>query len=174
MDSQLANIQQNILCNDSYTLKRKGNEEQFKANVSVIDKLLHEADSHLTDFLSQNTLSAELTVLAKALVSEGIDILMSQAEIRIKLAPQNWGGILVFQEYEFYPLADDPGDEKCMYRVTAYATRKINPDPARFQRRPRPYRIQPSTLNSPPANQPITTQPSRKPRLCILCGRSGH
>ena len=74
--------------------------------------------------MSQNTLSAESTVLAKALVSEGIDIFMSQTEIRIKLAPQNWGGILVFQEYKSYPLADDSGDEKCMYRVTANATRK--------------------------------------------------
>ena len=86
LDSQLANIQQNILCNDSYTCKRKGNKEQFKANLRIIDKLLREADSHLTESLSQNTLSAESTVLAKDRVSESIEILMLQAEIRIKLA----------------------------------------------------------------------------------------
>ena len=70
-DSQLAKIQQNILSNDSYTFKRKRNEEQFKANVRVIDKL-READSHLTDSLSQNT--AESTVSAKARVSEVIGL----------------------------------------------------------------------------------------------------
>ena len=42
-DSQLAKIQQNILSNDSYTFKGKGNEEQLKANVRVIYKL-READ----------------------------------------------------------------------------------------------------------------------------------
>ena len=71
-DSQLAKIQQNILSNDSYIFKRKRNEEQFKAKVRVIDKL-REPDSHLTDSLSQNI--SESTVLAKARVSEGIDIL---------------------------------------------------------------------------------------------------
>ena len=80
----------------------------------------------------------------------------------------------MFQEYESYPLVDDSGDEKCMYRATANAPRKMNHDPARFQRIPRPYSIQPSTLNSPPANQPFTTQPSRKPGLCFLYGWSGH
>ena len=169
-DSQLAKIQQNILSNDSCTFKRKGNEEQFKANVRVIDKL-READSHLTDSLSQNT--AESTVSAKARVSEGIDILNHRHKL-IKLADSSELGWKVVQEYESHPLADDSDDEKRMYRAPARATRKMKQDRARFQRRPRPYRIQPSIVNSTPANQSTTTQPMRKPGLCFSCGGSGH
>ena len=166
-DSQLAKIQQNI---DSYTFKRKGNEEQFKANVRVIDKL-READSHLTDALSQNT--AESVVLTKTRVSKGIDILNHKQKL-IKLADSSELGWKVVQEYESHPLADDSDDEKRMYRATARATRKMKQDGARFQRRPRPYSIQPSIVNSTPANQSITTQPTRKQGLCFSCGRSGH
>ena len=163
-DSQLSKIQQNILSNDSYTFKRKGNEEQFKANVRVIDKL-READSHLTDSLSQNT--AESTVLAKARVSEGIDILKHRQKL-IKLADSSELGWKVVQEYESHPLADDSDDEKRMYRATARATRKMKQDRARFQRRPRPYSIQSSIVNSTPANQSITTQPMSKRSMLFV------
>ena len=169
-DSHLAKIQQNILSKDSYTFKRKGTEEQFKAKVQVIDKL-REPDSHLTDSLSQNT--SESMVSAKARVSEGIDILNHRQKL-IKLANSSELGLKVVQEYESHPLADDSDDEKRMYRATARATRKMKQDRVRFQRRPRPYSIQPSIVNSTPANQSFTTQPMRKPGLCFSCSRSGH
>ena len=70
-DSQLAKIQQKILLNDSYSFKRKGNEEQFKSNIRVPDKL-READSHLKDALT--THYDESTTAAKTKISEGIDI----------------------------------------------------------------------------------------------------
>ena len=55
-DSQVAKIQQNILCNDSYTFKRIGKKEQFKANMCLIDKL-RKADSHLTESVSEYCIS---------------------------------------------------------------------------------------------------------------------
>ena len=99
---------------------------------------------------------------------------MSQADIRIKNADSSEPGWnLNVSGVRILP-TDDSSDEKCMYRTIANATRKMNHFPAKFQRRPRPYSIQPSTLILPPANQPITTPPSKKTGLCFLCGRSGH
>ena len=169
-DSQFAKIQQNILSNDSYTFKKKGNEEQFKAKVQVIDKL-REANSHLTDSLSQS--NSESTASAKVRASEGLDSLNHRQKL-IKLADSSELGWKVVQEYESHPLADNSDDAKRMYRATARATRKMKQDRVRFQRGPRLYSNQLSIVNSTPANQSFTYQPMRKPGLCFSCGRSCH
>ena len=99
-DSQLAKIQQNILLNDTYSFKRKGNEEQFKSNVRVLDKL-READSHLKDDLT--THYDESTI--------AIDIL-NHRQMLVKLEDSSELGWQVVQEYESHPLASDEEDEK--------------------------------------------------------------
>ncbi|MEW8548152.1 MAG: reverse transcriptase domain-containing protein [Candidatus Thiodiazotropha sp.] len=170
-ESQLAKIQQNILLNDSYSFKRKGNEEQFKSNVRVLDKL-READSHLKDALT--THYDESTIAAKTRISEGIDILIHRQKL-VKLADSSELGWRVVQEYESHPLASDEEDEKRMYRATARATRKFKQDRGRFSRRSRPYNVpQATTSTATSANSPTTYTRGRKPGTCYFCGKVGH
>ncbi|MCG8049359.1 MAG: zinc finger domain-containing protein [Candidatus Thiodiazotropha endolucinida] len=169
-DSQFAKIQQNILLNDSYSFKRKGNEEQFKANVRVLDKL-READSHLKDSLILQY--DESVVSAKTRITEGIDILNHRQKL-VKLADSSELGWRVVQEYEAHPLASDEEDEKRMYRAAARATRKLRQDRGRFSRKPRPYNIPPTATQPAQSTQPPAYPRGRKPGNCFLCGKIGH
>lgn len=82
-------------------LKRKGNDEQFKVNVRVLDKL-READSNLKDSLTLHY--DEPAVATKTKITEGIDVLNHRQKL-IKLADSSELGWRVVQEYEAQPLA---------------------------------------------------------------------
>ena len=45
-ESQISKLQNNILCNDGYSFKRNGCEDQFKLNVKLMEKI-PDADFHL-------------------------------------------------------------------------------------------------------------------------------
>lgn len=179
--SQLSHIQQNLSSSDSYTFRRKGNEEQHKVNSQVLDRL-RDADGYLKDAARTNDIAA--VVSAQGKIAEGIDIVTHRQKL-VKLADSSESGWRVVQEYEAHPLADGSDDEKKIYRAQMTADRKLKQDRRVKGRRYAPYTYTaPGELSSTASssqnrgnqftqgcNQSIH---GRRPGNCFRCGRAGH
>jgi len=114
---ELSKIKQGLNSGDSYSFRKKGNEEQHKLNFQVLDKL-KEARGHLNDALESG--SCDPVVTASEKLAEGMNILSHRQKL-IKLADSSDSGWRVVQEYEAHPLADDSDDEKKIYRAQVKA-----------------------------------------------------
>ena len=119
--AQLAKIQQNLTPNDSYTFRKKGNEEQHKVNQKILSSL-KETGGFVRDELRSNPSESILSAARK--ISEGMD-LINHREKLIRLADSSDSGWRVVNEYEAHPLADDSDDEKKIYRAQMKADRKF-------------------------------------------------
>ncbi|CAG2191736.1 unnamed protein product [Mytilus edulis] len=98
-ETQMSKIQQ--MNTENYVFKRKGNEEQFKVNTKIANKM-KEARSILTESQDNN----ESTEGAMRNICEGLDILNHRQKL-IKLADQSENGWRTVTEYETHNLADD-------------------------------------------------------------------
>ena len=161
-ENQLAKMEE--MTTDTYTFKRKGNEEQHKVNVKAINKM-KEASSALTENPTDN----EHTTLAKQRISEGIEILNHRQKL-IKLADQSESGWKTVTEYETHNLADNSEDEKRIMRAETRAARKMKTKKTpRFRSIPyeTPQRI--STVVTTDDSLPV-----HRPGKCYECGKPGH
>ena len=175
--TELTRIQQSIHPSETFTFQKKGNEEQSKVNIQVLEKL-KVAEGHLKEAMDCG--SSESVPTAQQKISEGIDILLHRQKL-IKLADSSENGWKVVQEYEAHPLADDSDDERKIYRAEVKANQKVQQERRQRARRFAPY------AQARVTNSPVTTQgkeqafqgrgqyPSgRKPGVCFRCGRPGH
>ena len=86
--SQISAIQEKLSSSESYTLrKKKGNEEQFKVNARVLDKM-REANGHIQDVSRDNT--GEAALLAHRKISEGN--ILSYLQTLVKLSDSSEHG----------------------------------------------------------------------------------
>ena len=113
------------MTNTAYKFKKKGNEEQYKSNSKVFQKLT-EAESLLKKDADLNRASTA----AQSKIAEGKEILEHRQKV-IKLADQSPFGWLTVSEYETNSLAQDSDDEKRIWKAEARAKRKINQAPRR-------------------------------------------
>ena len=175
--SQISAIQEKLSASDNFTFRKKVNEEQFKVNSQVLNKM-QEAAGHIQDTSRDNT--GEAALMAHSKISEGIDILSH----RQKLVRSEHGWKVV-QEYEANPLADDSEDEKKIYRAQMKAERKVKQDRRFRGRRFRPYGFPTATVTSdsttsPPQGHYQGTQKqgryqgNKRPGNCFRCGSQGH
>jgi len=172
----LSSIQENLNNNDSYSFRKKGNEEQHKVNGKALQRM-KEADGFLRDALASG--SADDLSAAQRKVAEGIDILEHRQKL-IKLADSSDSGWRVVREYEAHPLADDSEDEKKIHRAQVAADRKL-----RQERRTRSQRYSPypsvtagqssvATSGASASSAGSSLPSTRRLGLCFRCGRPGH
>ena len=169
-ETQLSKIEQ--MNHESYVFKRKGNEEQFKVNTKIANKM-KEAKSLLTD--QDNN---ENTTGAMRSINEGLEILTHRQKL-IKLADQSENGWRTVTEYETHSLADDSEDEKRIIRAENKAARKMKTD-KKFKTRKTPYSApqnlrvnQVNQQQSIPVHSPNIPAVNR-PGKCYECGLSGQ
>lgn len=170
----LAKISQ--INSDTYSFKRKGNEEQHKINLKVSNKM---KEAHLS--LQENPEPNSFTNKAANRISEGIALLSHRQKL-VKLADQSETGWKVVEEYETNALASDSEDEKRIIRAENRAQRKIKTQKSNRGRRFNPYgapRQQPTfTVNQEPVAREKTSQAGvgglRRHGLCYRCGKPGH
>ena len=103
-DVQVAKIEQ--INNDKFKFTKKGNEEQFKANAKVEQKL-KEADA----LLKEDTEVRRVTTKAQDKIEEGMKLIQHRQKL-IKLADSSELGWRTVAEYEASIIADDSDDEK--------------------------------------------------------------
>ena len=155
------------------SFKKKSNEEQFKANRSVLEAV------------EDGGAALERKDLTK--VKESLDRGMSLLKERQKLilladkSPYGWKTVL---EYKHHDLAEDDEDEKKIYRAEARAARASKRFAARsFQGSQRRGSGLPITRNSqltvaqlPSSFTRVNQQSSanKSAGLCFACGKSGH
>ena len=149
-DTQMSKIES---IGDGFKFKRRGNEEQYKHNASVMSKV-KEADS----ILDPRNFNPDSISAAKEKLAEGMSIVQHRQKL-IKIADSSELGWRVVQEYESNPLADDSEDEKKLYKAETRAERKMKTEKAK-KKRPKPYDVQ------------ATKQ--RRPGRCFGCGEKGH
>ncbi|VDI24508.1 Hypothetical predicted protein [Mytilus galloprovincialis] len=165
-ETQMSKIQQ--MNTENYVFKRKGNEEQFKVNTKIANKM-KEARSILTESQDNN----ESTEGAMRNICEGLDILNHRQKL-IKLADQSENGWRTVTEYETHNLADDSEDEKRIIRAENKASRKMKSD-KKFKTRTTPYSAPQSTRFSSVNQQSTVNIPVvHRPGKCYECGLSGH
>ncbi|XP_071122449.1 uncharacterized protein [Mytilus edulis] len=166
-ETQLAKIEE--MNSDNYVFKRKGNEEQFKVNSKVPNKM-----KEARCFLREDPEQTEQTQKAAQSISEGLDILRHRQKL-VKLADQSESGWKTVTEYETHSLADDSEDEKRIIRAENKAARKIKNEKQSKQHRSTPYSTsQSSRFNS---NAPRNNVPVQRPGKCygiLMCGIPGH
>ncbi|CAG2256478.1 unnamed protein product [Mytilus edulis] len=163
-ETQLAKIEE--MNSDNYVFKRKGNEEQFKVNSKVANKM-----KEARCFLREDPEQTEQTQKAAQSISEGLDILRHRQKL-VKLADQSESGWKTVTEYETHSLADDSEDEKRIIRAENKAARKIKNEKQSKQHRSTPYSTsQSSRFNS---NAPRNNVPVQRPGKCYECGIPGH
>ena len=167
-ETQLAKIEE--MNSDNYVFRRKGNEEQFKVNSKVGNKM-----KEARCFLREDPESTEQTQKAIRSISEGLDILNHRQKL-IKLADQSENGWKTVTEYETHSLADDSEDEKRIMRAENKAARKMKTERERKNKQFRtvPYstpQTAASKFNSPVS---VSNVPVQRPGKCYECGISGH
>ncbi|XP_076071529.1 uncharacterized protein LOC143042904 [Mytilus galloprovincialis] len=136
-ETQMSKIQQ--MNTENYVFKRKGNEEQFKINTKITNKI-KEARSILKESQDNN----ESTEGAMRNICEGLgwgkadDLNLNHRQKLIKLADQSDNGWRTVTEYETHNLADDSEDEKRIIRAENKASRKMKSH-KKFKTRITPY-----------------------------------
>ena len=168
---QVAKIEQ--LSNDKYKFKKKGNEEQFKANAKVQQKL-READA----FLKDDVQISRATTSAQEKIGEGMQLIEHRQKL-IKMADNSDLGWKTVEEYEASTIADDSEDEKKMWKAETRAQRKMKQGKKpTYTNRQYPY-SRPTQPNQSAAirgggGAANIVPPSRKPGVCFSRGKPGH
>jgi len=98
---------------ESYTCKRKGNQQQLDHPVQVLDKFDEASDA----------LKAKLYDKVKAALDSGTEVVSKRIQV-IKMADKSDFGWSTVNEYLLDELASNSDDEKRMYRVERRAERK--------------------------------------------------
>ncbi|KAJ8313456.1 hypothetical protein KUTeg_008990 [Tegillarca granosa] len=132
----------------NYVFKRKGNEEQYKHSVKVLDKL-QEATSNLS------TDSEEAKYLAISKISDGMDLICYTKKL-IKFADSSKHGWKLIQNYESNELADDSNDEKKAENKCEKQAKDERQGRDRLSRRFTPYQW--NKNSNRPVNAGVTTQ----------------
>ena len=154
---------------DSYTFRRKGHKEQFKANIRVLDSLT-QADGFLQE---ASTGYMEALSGAKGKIAEGIRFINHRQKC-IKLTDSSVHGWKVVQEYVCNALADDSDDEKRIQKAYNQAERKARRRKRYSSRRYRPYT--PTTEVNKQCTELVqsATMGTARPGSCVRCGKLGH
>ena len=170
--AQLNSIQENLSRNENYTFRKKGNEEQYKINNQVLNKL-RGADGYLQESVRLQPI--ESVVAANKKIAEGTDILLHRQKL-IRLADSSDSGWRVVHEYEAHPLAEDSDDEKKIYRAQQKADRKLRQEHRNRARRFSPYvlPVKGDGNVASASNQSTAASQTRRPGTCFRCGRTGH
>ncbi|KAK3096687.1 hypothetical protein FSP39_002370 [Pinctada imbricata] len=108
----LAKIENIASGSNDYTFKRKGNEEQFKHSVKVMEKLRAAINSLSTPDPELSSISSD---------KQSISELVTHRHKLIKLADSSKLGWKVVEQYETHQLADDSDDEKRIHKAEARA-----------------------------------------------------
>ena len=122
---------------ESYTCKKKGNQQQLDFATNVLEKL-----EDAKDLLASNS-----TEGAKRKVSEGADLVQKRVKA-IKLADKSEYGWATVNEYLSDELASDTDDEKRIYRSEKRAEKKYK-DKQRQRLRNVSKSTPPSSLQAP-------------------------
>ncbi|XP_053375474.1 uncharacterized protein LOC123557092 isoform X1 [Mercenaria mercenaria] len=139
--------------------KRKSNEEQFKLNAKVIQKIEGAHSAVESEDLSS----------AKEAIIQARDMLKHRQKLVLLADTSDLGWRLV-SEYEANPIASDSDDEKRIYKAEARASRKAKADKTKKPRKNNwPYK-RPEASGSAQASQGIR----QRPGLCFSCGKAGH
>ena len=160
---QLAAVQidkiNDIKYGSGHKFKKPGNEEQFKFNAEVQEKIT----------TAKRAIEREDKNEALAAAEEG-SVLIKDRQKLILMADSSDVGWAVVKEYAKNDLADDSEDEKRILRATARAERKVKQQRAKRQLRFSPYQPRPT-----PGNPPTSTSSTRpKPGACFSCSAPGH
>ena len=107
---------------ESYTCKRKGNQQQLDHAVQVLDKFDEASDA----------LRAESYDKVKAALDSGTEVVSKRIKV-IKMAGKNEFGWSTVNEYLSDELASDSDDEKRMFRAERRAERKTKKRRRRFR-----------------------------------------
>ncbi|KAJ8317960.1 LOW QUALITY PROTEIN: hypothetical protein KUTeg_003051 [Tegillarca granosa] len=129
-DAQVAKIEQ-ITGSDRYKFNKKGNEEQFKVNGKIQQKIM-EADA----LLKEDTLLCEMQRLKYK------KRYLKQRQKLIKLADSSQLGWLTAEEYSLNAISEDSDDEKKIQRAENAALRKFKAKTREFNwrgNRTQPY-----------------------------------
>ncbi|VDI21996.1 Hypothetical predicted protein [Mytilus galloprovincialis] len=156
-ETQLAKIEE--MKSNNYVFKRKGNEEQFKVNSSVANRM-----KEARYFLREDPEQTEQTQMAAQSISEDKNYLNWQN--------QSESGWKTVTEYETHSLADDSEDEKRIIRAENKAASIINNEKQCKQHRSTPYST--SQLSRFNSNAPRNNVPVQRPGKCYECGIPGH
>lgn len=169
-DTQIAKIEQ--INNESYKFNKKGNQEQYKSNARVYQKL-KETDA----ILKEDPAIDFKTKAAQEKIAEGISLLQYRQKL-IKMADSSTLGWMTAEEYEINRIADDSEDEKKMQKAENSALRKSRlKTQKRFGRfnRTHPYRLE--VTSNTATNTKMDSQTGtgfRRPGMCFACGKPGH
>ena len=116
-DLQMSKINK-LKFKDNYIFRKKGNEDQYKVNAKVNEKI-SEAKAELEVIMTEDNRIE--TALRK--IDEGIDIIKDRQKL-ILMADSFETGWAAVKEYTRNELAEDSEDEKRMLRATARAVKK--------------------------------------------------
>lgn len=178
-ETQLAKIES--VTSSSYTFKRKGNEEQFKHSVKVMDKL-----KEATSILSSERIDSK--VAAQVKINEGMELIQHRQKL-IKLADSSKFGWKVVENYETHQLAANSDDEKRINKAESKCEKQVKEAREerlrknRLSRRWTPMNTTAPVNTERSINQPIHVIGARntsqsnlgtKPGVCFGCGVPGH
>ena len=144
----------------AHKFKKRGNEEQFKVNAQVEEKLL----------AAKRAIEKEDKGEALAAVEEGASIVKERQRL-ILLADSSDLGWAVVKEYAKNELAEDSEDEKRILRATARAEKKFKQQRGKKGARFAPYSVRPL---SGAVGQSSSNGTRPKPGACFTRGASGH
>ena len=145
---------------DKYTFQRKGNENQYKHEVKVLNKL-KEANTNL----EVPELNFGSIQVAKMKTAEYIELVQDRQKL-IKLSDSSELGWKVVNEYIANPIADDSEDEKKVIKAQNRIERK---NKAEKTKRGKSLRKVPYSKDK---QEPRTS--SWKPERYFNCGKKGH
>ena len=161
------------ISSSDYKFKRKSNEEQFKVNKKVMEKI-DDCDRSLKESEIQQ---------AKENLAEASNILKQRQKV-IRIADESEMGWKDVDEYIQSEVASDEEDQKRIPRAQSRAARKAKSDRGRRARQYFPYGRSfggPRPVVAPTATitQPIPTQQQQQPQqrrsgTCFSCGEIGH
>ena len=116
-DLQMSKINE-LKFKDNYIFRKKGNEDQYKVNAKVNEKI-SEAKAELEVIMTDDNRIE--TALRK--IDEGMDIIKDRQKL-ILMAESFETGWAAVKEYTRNELAEDSEDKKRMLRATAKAEKK--------------------------------------------------
>ena len=145
------------ISNSDYRFKRRSNEEQFKLNGKIIEKIKQGERNIEFEFLEE----------AKENLQEATELLKQRQKL-IRIADESELGWKVIDEYVKSEVASDEEDQKRIYRAQARANTKVKAERAK-KRRFTPYG-RPKTQSEGVRGQVA----QRRPGLCFACGAEGH
>lgn len=167
---QQAALAQEETAGESYTFKKKGNEEQYKFNKKVL-----KANSQALRALDNKDLSK-----AREQLNQGI-VLLNNRQKLVKLADKSEFGWATIQEYVDDELADNESDARKIKKAEKRASARIKSNQEK-KKKANPKAINQSSASnfqSRASSNFFRPQygnfgPSRSFDMCFKCGRRGH